>query len=120
MVHISFDVLFISATASTTNVSLHRIYSLSQREKVHSLALNRVENSFLALLAILMEITGQQCLLQMAQCSSCTCDDVRVYIEGIVGWVNTSLLVVLLAEGERAAIHANTIDVCIASHCGLW
>lgn len=53
-------------------------------------------------------------------CSTCTCGDMRVYSEGIVGWVNASLLVVLLAEGECASIHADIVDVCIASHRGLW
>lgn len=67
-----------------------------------------------------MEITGQQYLPHTALCGSCTCDDVWVYSEGVIGWVDASLLVVLLAEGESTAIHTNTVDVCVASHCGLW
>lgn len=49
-----------------------------------------------------------------------TSDNVRVYDEGVVGWVDVSLLVVLLAERERASIHTHAVNVRVASHCGLW
>lgn len=49
-----------------------------------------------------------------------TCDDVRVDAEGVIGRVDAAPLVVLLAEGQRAAVHADAVDVRVAAHCGLW
>lgn len=48
-----------------------------------------------------------------------TFDDKGVNVEGVVGGVDVSLLVVLLAEREGAAVHANVVDISIAPHCGL-
>lgn len=66
------------------------------------------------------EILGRQYFLPLVQNSWRTCDDAWVYIEGIIGWVNASPLVVVLAEEEGAAIHVGAVDVRIASDCGLW
>ena len=98
----------VSATAPTT---YHRINSLSWTKKVHTLAQYGGESRELRTLTNAKHVV---------QCSSCTCGDVWVYNKGVVGWVDASLLVVLLAEGEGAAIHANIVHVCVASHCGLW
>lgn len=91
-----------------------------QRDKKFTHQHYRAENIFLPQLQMLMIITRQQCFFNIVFCSSCTCDDVRVYNEGIVGWVNVSLLVVLLAERERAAVHTDIVNICVASHSGLW
>lgn len=48
-----------------------------------------------------------------------TCDDLRVDVEGVVGRVDAPFLVVLLAEGEGAAVHAHVVDVRVAAHRGL-
>lgn len=96
--------LFLSTAGPSTNVWYFTdLQFLTEGKKKHPVPA----------LVVLMKIST-------VACSTCTCDDVRVYAKGIVGWVDASLLVVLLAEGECASIHANVVDVCIASHCGLW
>lgn len=52
-------------------------------------------------------------------CTSRTCDDLWVYVEGVIGWINAPFLVVLLAEGEGAAVHAHVVHVRVAAHRGL-
>lgn len=46
-----------------------------------------------------------------------TCDNVRVYVERIIDWIDMPLLVVLLAEGEGAVVHSDVVDVGVVPHC---
>lgn len=58
-------------------------------------------------------------LNHLVMCTSRTCHDLWVYVEGVIGWINAPFLVILLAEGEGAAVHAHVVHVRVAAHRGL-
>lgn len=51
--------------------------------------------------------------------TSDTCNNMRVDGEGVIGWVDAALFIILLAERQSAAIKAHSIHVRIASHSGV-